>query len=62
VTATTVQVVSDLVPNLDDLTAALPATPPGQDAAELIAAVSAAGSWQEVDSALDTVIRAWETT
>lgn len=57
--AATVRVVSDLIPNLEDLVAALPATPAGRDAAELTAAVSSAGSWHEVDSALDAVVDGW---
>jgi hypothetical protein len=61
-TAATVPLVSDLIPNLDDVAAALPATPTGQDAAELAAAVSAAGSWLAVDSALDAVVGSWATS
>ena len=53
---------SDLLPNLPDLLAALSVTTPvGRDAAELARAAGAASTSDEVDAALDRVINRWAT-
>jgi len=51
--------VTDLLPNLDDLIAALPANAAGADAAQLARGVGASRSWQEADDALDAVVNSW---
>lgn len=53
--------VADLIPNLNDLLAALPSTPAGRDAAELAAAAGGASTPAEVDDVLDQVISRWVT-
>ncbi len=50
---------TDLIPNLQDLLAALPASPAGRDAAELAKAAGAAITPDDVDAALDRVISRW---
>ncbi|MGI8537514.1 MAG: hypothetical protein ACR2K2_13745 [Mycobacteriales bacterium] len=52
---------ADLIPNLDDLLAALPSTPAGRDAAELATAAGTASTPAKVDDALDRVISRWVT-
>lgn len=55
-----VAVVTDLIPNLEDLLAALPlATSAGRDAAELASATSRANTWTDVDAVLDAVVTGW---
>ena len=51
----------DVIPNLLDLVAALPASPAGRDAAELAAAAGEAVTPSDVDAALDRVISRWAT-
>jgi len=53
--------VSDHVPNLPDLLAALPSSAAGRDAAELVQAAGEAITQGEVDAALDSVISRWAT-
>lgn len=53
--------VAELIPNLDDLLAALPSTTAGRDAAELATAAGTASTTSEVDDALDQVINRWAT-
>ena len=50
---------TDLIPNLADLLAALPASAAGRDATELVAAARVASTWAEVDAALDQVVSRW---
>ena len=52
---------SNLIPNLADLLAALPSTQAGQDAAELVAVADESSTWAEVDAALDTLVETWAT-
>jgi hypothetical protein len=53
--------VTDLIPNLADLLAALPDSTAGRDAAELATAAAEANTWAEVDAALDDVVNRWLT-
>lgn len=53
--------VTDLLPNLPDLLAALPSSAVGRDAAELAEAASEATTPDGVDDALDRVIERWAT-
>lgn len=51
---------SDLLPNLDDLTNHLPGDSAGQRDARLLAeAVASASTGDDIDEALDTVIATW---
>ncbi len=52
---------TDLIPNLDDLLASLPASAARDDAAELAVAVRDATTWAEVDAVLDDVVTRWAT-
>lgn len=52
---------TDLLPNLPDLLAALPASAAGRDAAELAEAAGEAITPDDVDVALDRVISRWAT-
>jgi len=52
--------VNDLLPNLEALLdALLDDTPAGRDANELSRAAAHAGSWEDVDDALDHVVAGW---
>lgn len=52
---------SELIPNLPDLLAALPLSAAGRDAAELAGAVGEATTPDDIDAALDGVISRWAT-
>jgi len=53
--------VTDLIPNLPELLAALPPSAAGRDAAELAEAADKAITPADVDAALDRVIGRWAT-